>query len=178
MGHSLTIRLQYRRFTIPRSVEVDLAIFEETFNCDLNVRMRTPPSYVWAFEGEGQIWYLKRYRTLASVARAVAPMAAVRGTSRLTLLPSVRVPRRDLEVPELVLKQLEFVRAIGQDDLLRRSSVLQTADRLGLAELSAILQAPGRLYGDTLTTFGMWRYHATRSDSPGDTSHGRLDGDS
>lgn len=202
---TLVVPLSYKRFGIPRGVMIDLSRYEETFNCTLDPWRKTPPSYVWAFGGDGQVWHVKRYRTLATAARVVAAIAAIRGTAKLTLLPSVQVPRTGgtMAFNDLVMKQLELIRSIGQDNMFDKHAVTTTAAMLGMSELLTVLSDTNVRYTDLLTEFGTWRYqvvlcgvcgrfhaprdrcghftggtHATGSDSSGDTSHGRLDGDS
>lgn len=178
-GRTLVVPISYKRFFLPRRVRVDLSLYEETFNMRLQPWERTPPSRVWAFGSGDKTWCMKRYAYLWDAARSAAHIARVAGTESLTLLPLVRVLPRDVPVyPELVMKQMEFVRSIGQDDLFNRSAVISTAAMVGLEELVSVLHAVEGSYGLFLTQFGQWRMNHERDGTSGTARDGEHDGTS
>lgn len=159
-GRKLIVPMPTRLFALPRRVAVDLTLYEDTFRCNLDPFKRSAPSIVWTFRAPDHTWSLRLYKQMANAARVAAPQAAAIGYDTLELTPSIRTPRTSTHYlfDEVVLKQLEFIRAIGQDDLTKRSAVTSSAAKLGLEALRQILHTAQVEYGQLLSEYGRWRY--------------------
>lgn len=161
MKRILVVPIWWRRLGSISEVEIDLTVYDETFNVEVDPWAKNSPSWVWSFQGVKTTWRKRRYRQLIKAARDVAAQAAISGEGKLTLLPSVRMIRsaewREIVFSDLALKQLEFVRATCTTNMFDKRRVRLEASALELTELVNDLDDPDKSYADMLEQFGRWR---------------------
>ena len=172
MRRELIINVWWRRFGSVSEVSINLAQYDETFNVEVNPWEWTPPSQQWSFEGGGTTWRVTRYRRLIDAARDVAAQAAIAGVDKLTLLPSVRHTQPSdweeaMSYSELVMKQLELIRATGDTNMFSRTQITASARKLELSDLNNVLDDPDTMMGDMLEHFSKWRWTVRQCNTCG-----------